>query len=173
MKFNLGITQSSIDISFDYPNLNVATQIPFIWNLNTNKYNLEGRIWNFNYTDLFYLKLVSQYTHKEFIWPGVVNLTNNRYSQATFTIPIGDNDVIWELNTNFWENEDQLWEYTDPGNLQTTQDSGFYNMYFVLEDLNSVAVCIYEQLAYIEIEGRKTIFTPLITNNENREIIYA
>jgi hypothetical protein len=148
MKLTLGSTQSTIDIAFDYSNLVLDTYVPFIWNLNTNKYNLEGRLWNYTGTSNFYLKLVSQYTHKEYIWNGQILLTNVRYTEALFTIPTG--------NTG----------------LATKETDGFFYGYYVLDD-GIDAVCIHETLFNIEISGKKTTFTPMITDNENREIIYA
>lgn len=149
MKFNLGITQSSIDISFDYPNLVVGSFIPFIWNLNTRKFNLEGRVWNYTGTDNFYLKLVSQYTHQDYIWDGDVLTTNDRFTEAEFT------------------------NISGTYSLANTETDGFFYCYFIIEPVGGDPLCIYENLAYIQIEGKRTTFTPMITNNEDREIIFA
>ena len=173
MKFNLGITQSSIDISFDYPNLIVGSFIPFIWNLNTKKFNLEGRVWNYSGSDNFYLKLVSQYTHKEYIWNGEVLTTNNRFTNARFEPLFGLEDIEWDYNINDWEVEIIDWDTTDGIGLASEETDGFFYCYFIIEPAVGDPICIYENLAYIEIAGKRTTFTPMITNNEDREIIYA
>lgn len=172
MKFNLGITQSSIDISFDYPNLVLDTYIPFIWNLNTKKYNNEGRLWNYSQSDNFYLKLVSIYTHKEYYWNGDILTTNNRYTEARFQT-LGFDDIEWQDNQDQWENETLNWEFTDDIGVASEETDGFFYCYFIIEPSVGDPLCIYENLAYIQIEGKRTTFTPMITNNEDREIIFA
>jgi hypothetical protein len=172
MKLTLGLTQSTIDIAFDYSNLVLGTYIPFIWNLNTNKYNLEGRLWNYQLTSNFYLKLVSQYTHIEYFWAGEVLLTNNRYTEARFTGLLGQDDPNWNTITENFEDVDINWEQSDNIGLATKETDGFFYGYYITDN-GTDAVCIHETLFNIEITGKKTTFTPMITDNENREIIYA
>lgn len=172
MKLTLGLTQSTVDIAFDYSNLVLGTYIPFIWNLNTNKYNLEGRLWNYSLTSNFYLKLVSQYTHKEYIWNAQILTTNDRYTEARFSDLLGFGDDDWEDNNLNWEEVDIDWDFTRNIGLATKETDGFFYGYYITEN-GSDAVCIHETLFYIEITGKKETFTSMITNNENREIIYA
>jgi hypothetical protein len=147
MKININQTDTSFTIAFDYSNLIVGSYIPFIWDLNTNLWNDEGRLWSYDENSNFYVKLVSQYTHQEYIFNGVVNITNDRYTEATFSI---ENNFIADA------------------------DDGFYYTYFVTDgpEIND-AVVIYETLSYVEIQGKKPTFISNISDNETRQIIYA
>lgn len=170
MKIELNTGDTSFKLAFDYPNLVVGTYIPFIWNLNTKLWNNEGRLWNYNLNSGFYLKLVSVYTHKEYTFSGSVNETNNRYTEATFNLYNGD-DEFGIVDTE-WGVENNEWDYKGEDFILADADDGFYYAYFVVEDQNE-AVVIYENMIYIEIEGRKPTFISNISNNETRQIIYA
>lgn len=168
----VSLTQSQVDftLAFDYPNLIVGNYIPFLWDLNTNLWNNEGRLWNYTGQDNFYIKLVSQYTHKEYILYGDIDLTNNRYTQATFDVWIGgDYDDIDED----WDTSEIDWEYKGDTFILEGADDGFYYTYFIIESDSQEAVVIYETLTYITIEGNKPTFISNISDNEDRKIIYA
>jgi hypothetical protein len=167
------ITPDLVDIqlSFDYPNLVLGNYIPFIWNLNTNVFNEENRLWNYTIRDNFYIKLVSQYTHKEYILYGDVDFTNSRYTQGTFDLYEGD-DKFDEVDSE-WDLEENNWEYKGEDYVLEGADDGFYYTYFVLESDSQEAVVIYETLSYLSIEGNKPTFIENTTNNDTRQIIYA
>lgn len=173
MKITLGATQSVVNISFDYPNMVQNNNIPFIWFYNTNTFNEENRLWSFSGTDLFYILAISQYTHKQFMFPGSVVFTNNRYTEGNFQIYQGDPFALWNSNTNFWELETETWNNVGINTFFNTQDEGFYYIYYCLEDLSGDVAVLYEDLAYIQVQGKRTTFTPAISTNETREIIFA
>jgi hypothetical protein len=167
------ITPDLIDfqLAFDYPNLVVGNYIPFLWNLNTNIWNNEGRLWSYTKRDNFYIKLISQYTHKEYILYGNVDFTNNRYTQATFDL-YSDDDEFDEID-NFWNEEQNEWDYKGENYMLEGADDGFYYTYFILEGESGEAVVIYENLTYLSLEGNKPTFISNISDNETRQIIYA
>lgn len=174
MKIDLQQNQTNFTVAFDYPNLVVGTYIPFIWDLNTNLFNTEGRLWNYSSLGNFYVKFISQYTHKEYRFYGSVDFTNNRYTQATFYSFDEIENIFWQLSNDFWNENEFNWEYEV--NLNTfinEADSGFYYTYFVVENDLGEGVVIYETLTNIQIEGKEPTFISNITDNETRQIIYA
>ena len=81
---------------------------------------------------------------------GSILFTNDRYTTASFLL-------LQQNNPQFIP----------------TQDEGFYYFYYCLEELGGDVVVIYEDLTYISFPSKKTTFTPAISTNETREIIFA